>query len=336
MKFGVMDHMDDGGLAPARQYADRLNLVAAMDRLGFDSYHVAEHHGTPLGLAPSPNLWLSAIAQRTTRLKFGPLVYVAVLYHPMRLAEEICMLDQLSGGRLQVGIGRGAVGFEQELYGIDPASAAERYAEARDLLLAALTSRTVDFEGHYYRVRDFPMVLQPHQQPRPPLWYGLTNPEVAPWAAAHAANVISLRPAGVARAALERYREEWERLGHAQSALPCLGLARHVVVAATDAQARRIARAAFPRWRASLCSLWQRRGAPLPLNVAADWDELERTAMGVAGTPERVRGYVTEQCALAHGNCFLAQMVFGGMAYEDALASLTLFATEVMPPLAPL
>src|SRR6185437_2281397 len=131
MKFGIMDHVDASGLAPADQYAMRLDLLEAADRLGFYSYHVAEHHGTPLGLAPSPNVYLSAVAQRTKRLKLGPMVYVAALYHPMRLAEEACMLDQLSRGRLQLGIGRGAVWPEQVLYDVAPATVPERYAEAR-------------------------------------------------------------------------------------------------------------------------------------------------------------------------------------------------------------
>ena len=119
-----MDHVDDSGRAPQDHYEARLRFVETLDQLGFYSYHVAEHHGTPLGFAPSPNVYLSAVAQRTRQLRFGPMVYVAGLYHPMRLAEEICMLDQLSGGRLQVGMGRGAVALEQDIYGVDPATTA--------------------------------------------------------------------------------------------------------------------------------------------------------------------------------------------------------------------
>ena len=106
MRFGVFDHVDDCGLPLAGHYAARLRIVEALDDLQFDSYHVAEHHGTPLGRAPSPNVYLAAVAQRTRRLKFGPMVYVAALYHPLRLAEEICMLDHMSGGRMQIGLGR--------------------------------------------------------------------------------------------------------------------------------------------------------------------------------------------------------------------------------------
>src|SRR5258707_14875479 len=120
VKIGVFDHFDRGGVPLSEHYENRLKLIEAYDRVGLHAYHVAEHHATPLGMAPSPNLLLSAVAQRTRQLRFGALVYQLPLYHPLRLAEEICMLDQLSGGRLELGIGRGASPHEIEYYGLDP------------------------------------------------------------------------------------------------------------------------------------------------------------------------------------------------------------------------
>jgi alkanesulfonate monooxygenase SsuD/methylene tetrahydromethanopterin reductase-like flavin-dependent oxidoreductase (luciferase family) len=107
MKFGIFDHMDRSGAPFGEQYESRLQLIEAYDRGGFYAYHVAEHHGTPLGYSPSPSVFLAAVAQRTKRLHFGPLVYLLPLYHPLRLIEEICMLDQMSGGRFELGVGRG-------------------------------------------------------------------------------------------------------------------------------------------------------------------------------------------------------------------------------------
>ena len=107
MKFGIFEHMDDSGIPVGLHFKNRLSLIEAYDRYGFYAYHLAEHHGTPLGLAPSPGLFLAAVAQRTKRLRFGPLVYSLPLYHPIRLIEEICMLDQMSGGRFELGVGRG-------------------------------------------------------------------------------------------------------------------------------------------------------------------------------------------------------------------------------------
>ena len=93
MEFGVFDHLDRGSAPLKEFYESRLKLIEAYDRAGFYAYHVAEHHSTPLGMAPSPTVFLSAVAQRTHRLRFGPLVYALPLHDPLRLAEEICMLD---------------------------------------------------------------------------------------------------------------------------------------------------------------------------------------------------------------------------------------------------
>src|ERR1700752_3511195 len=112
MHFGVFDHLDRDGSPLAAFYEDRLKLIELYDQLGFYAYHLAEHHATPLGMATSPMIFLSAIAQRTRQLRFGPLVLALPLYHPLRVAEEICMLDQLSNGRLEMGFGRGSSPIE--------------------------------------------------------------------------------------------------------------------------------------------------------------------------------------------------------------------------------
>src|SRR5438309_2543434 len=130
MEFGVFDHLDRGSALLKEFYESRLKLIEAYDRAGFYAYHVAEHHSMPLGMAPSPTVFLSAVAQRTHRLRFGPLVYALPLHHPLRLAEEICMLDQLSGGRLDIGFGRGSSPMEIAFYGQDPKKAQNGHAWA--------------------------------------------------------------------------------------------------------------------------------------------------------------------------------------------------------------
>jgi hypothetical protein len=96
MKVGVFDHLDRNDRPLHAFYEERLKIVEAYDRGGFYAYHTAEHHATPLGLAASPSVFLAAVAQRTQRLRFGPLVYTLPLHHPLRVVEEICMLDQIS------------------------------------------------------------------------------------------------------------------------------------------------------------------------------------------------------------------------------------------------
>src|SRR6516164_8437438 len=179
MKFGIFDHMDQGAVALGEQYESRLRLIEAYDRAGFYAYHLAEHHATPLGMAPSPAVFLAAVAQRTKRLRFGPLVWAMPLHHPLRLIEEICMLDHLSRGRLELGFGRGAVPTEIEFYGGNPQEAQEIYSEAVELVLAGLTRNVLDFEGKRFSFKNVPMEMAPLQKPHPPIWYGVHAPQSA-------------------------------------------------------------------------------------------------------------------------------------------------------------
>jgi alkanesulfonate monooxygenase SsuD/methylene tetrahydromethanopterin reductase-like flavin-dependent oxidoreductase (luciferase family) len=123
LQFGIFDHVDDNGTPLADLFETRLKLVEQYDRSGFRSYHIAEHHSTPLGMAPSPSVFLAAVAQRSQRLRFGPLLYVTPMYHPLRVAEEVVMLDHMSRGRLELGLGRGASPIEIAGFDVEPADA---------------------------------------------------------------------------------------------------------------------------------------------------------------------------------------------------------------------
>ena len=121
LSFGIFDHVDDNGSPRGEQFEDRIKLVELLEAEGFYGYHLAEHHATPLGTVPCQSVFLAALAQRTRRIRFGPLVYMLPLHHPLRLYEEICMLDHMSGGRLLLGVGRGGALLEHARYGIEPA-----------------------------------------------------------------------------------------------------------------------------------------------------------------------------------------------------------------------
>ena len=140
MRFGLFDHVDRSEDRPlARQFDERLEYVAAAEAAGFYCYHVAEHHATPLNMVPSPSVFLAAVARATRRLRFGPLVYLLPLYTPFRLIEEICMLDHLSGGRLDVGVGRGVSPFELNYAKVDPETSREVFIDAFDAIMYGLT-----------------------------------------------------------------------------------------------------------------------------------------------------------------------------------------------------
>ena len=143
MKFGVFDHVDDSGLPLAEHLEARIRMAEAYDAHGFHCYHVAEHHGTPLGLAPSPGILFAALSQRTTRLRFGPLVYLLPIYNALRLVEEVAMLDALSNGRFQLGVGRGVSPIELGFLGLDMAEQRARFDEALEVLRRGLSSEVL-------------------------------------------------------------------------------------------------------------------------------------------------------------------------------------------------
>jgi alkanesulfonate monooxygenase SsuD/methylene tetrahydromethanopterin reductase-like flavin-dependent oxidoreductase (luciferase family) len=336
MKLGVFDHMDRGQSPLDRFYEERLKLVEAYDRAGFYGYHVAEHHATPLGVAPSPGVWLAAVAQRTRRLRFGPLVYLLPLYHPIKLLEEICMLDQISGGRFMLGVGRGISPIELRYYGLDPDKTPAMYAEALEVILRGMTNPELTFEGEYYHYRDVPMELTPFQKPHPPLWYGLGRAEAIPWAAKHRVNIVGNLPGPAMRGLTDRYRAEWNRIGNDPADLPLMGVSRHVVVAETEKAALEIARRGYDKWRSSFLKLWVQHGAQPARHALFPQRFEDAAAQGraVAGTPDKVRDFLQQTVDEAGLNYLLCRFAFGDITGDEALNSIDLFTRRVMPDLA--
>ncbi len=280
MNFGVFDHLDRQGVALADFYEDRLQIVEAYDRAGFYAYHLAEHHSTPLGMAPSPSIFLSAIAQRTRRLRFGPLVWAMPLYHPLRLIEEICMLDHLSRGRLEIGFGRGSAPIELAYYGSNPDEAQETYAEAVELVLRGLTQTFSTSPASAFASAVCRWKWQPLQRPYPPIWYGVHLPDSAERARG-AINVVSLDPVPEMRLCIDRYRMIWPQVHPRTIPFPKLGLGRFIVVAPTDAEAMAFARRAYLVWHASFssCSGAMAARSRIPaLRVSTWWSSAARAS----------------------------------------------------------
>ena len=317
--LGVFDHLDDAGLNIAQQYQARLSLVEAYDQLGFHAYHVAEHHCTPHGMVPSPNLFLSSVAQRTKSLRFGPLVMLLNLYHPLRAFEEICMLDHLSGGRLEMGVGLGGLSDELGYFGVDTKSARERYIEISEIVLKAMKGGTLDHHGQFFELNDVPLTMTPHQRPHPPMWLGTNRPESAAWAADVGANVVCVGPASSVRKVTDAYRTHRESSAGAANARPLLGMVRKIVVAQSDAAARSLAASAYERWLTSFKFLYERTGAPLPPVLPSSFDAATRSEHCVVGTEASVRDTLLRQAEEAGVNYLLCQFAFGDLPVEASL-----------------
>jgi alkanesulfonate monooxygenase SsuD/methylene tetrahydromethanopterin reductase-like flavin-dependent oxidoreductase (luciferase family) len=350
MQFGLFDHIDRSDRPIAQQYDERFELIAAADDAGFYAYHLAEHHATPISTVPAPSIFLGAVARATKRIRLGPMVFLLPLSSPLRVIEEICILDHLSGGRLDVGVGRGSNPFEYAFNKLDFAQSEARFADALGCLIEGLTHDRLTCAGPHYAFSDVPMPLAPLQRPHPPMWYGSTSARSSAWAGTQGLQFVTSAPAADARVGMDAFSEALAKRGAAAvpssafSGGAAKGLVREIYVAESDAEARRIAKPAHDHLYHNQTYLRREhergRFANLditfrPTHRAGDYDDALREGTTIAGTPEAVRAEIARQVDETGANYFVGYFMFGTMTLADALRSLTLFTTEVKPHFEP-
>ena len=334
LEIGVFDHVDSSGSPLQAFYEDRLAVIEAYDRLGMRGYHIAEHHFTPLGMAASPGIFLSSVAQRTKRLRFGPMVYCLPLYHPLRLAEEICMLDQLSGGRFELGVGRGVSPLESRGFGEDPDYEASQktFTESLDILRKAFAGGTFSHEGERRRVDNVAMVLETVQKPHPPLWMGVHSLENVKFAAQHRINIISLHAASLIHEKFDHYKMLWRAFHGADAPVGKTGLGLFIVVGETDEAAQELAARAYKIWHKNFHYLYHLHGrSPVWGERPNQFQMVVDEFRGIAGAPETVRRFIEDRIAEAGADYMVGQFVFGDMTRQEALNSVELFGRDVLP-----
>ena len=331
MRFGLFDHMDRSGEATSAQYETRLQILEACDRAGFYSYHLAEHHGTPLGLAPSPSVFLAAAAQRTKTLRLGALVFTLSLYHPLRILDEICMLDHLSNGRLDLGIGRGISPIELGFFGVDPEDFARPLPGGDgDPAEGQSPSDVLSHRGKHFSFDNVPIELRPYQRPMPPLWYGLGRPESLDWVAKRGINIIGNGPAALTRRVTDRYRALWQEAGKSADTLPMMGMSRHMIIADTDAEARELARPAYQQWIDNLLLLWRKHNIMPTANFPENFEAADAAGVCLVGSLATVRDKLRAQVSEA-GVDSLCRVAFGDLPKDASLKTVELVRREIMP-----
>ena len=341
LQFGMFDWIDNSGLDVAEIYEQRLRMLELADRAGFYCYHLAEHQLTPLSLAPSPGIFLSAAIQHTRRIHLGPLGYLVPLYHPLRLIQEICMLDQLSRGRMEIGVGRGISALELSFFNIAPEESREIFREALAVVAQGLATGVVNHHGPRFDFDDVRIHIHPYQKPYPPFWYPTNYADSFPFMAQHAMNTLVHRVTADKaaelfaeyRALLEEHRNDEGRI-NAHVPVLKLGMVRLVHVADTDEAALRQAKASFEHFQGNMGFLGRTRAAAGTVRRVISmegFDEEVEQGRYLAGSPETVRRQVEDQVRRSGCNYLVGAFATGNLTTEQILKSVSLFAEHVMP-----
>lgn len=242
LDFGFWDALGgyeiDQATNAAEVYDRHIRTAQLLEELGFHSYWVIEHQNSPVGQVTSPSVYLTAIAANTSTLRVGAMVWEIPFHNPMRLAEEVAMLDNISHGRVEFGSGIGVHEHEFMRWGLDFYQRAAMSEEAMKIIEMAWTQDEVTYDGKFWKFDEALPAPRPFQQPHPPIWAAAHSPAALEYAAKnnfHVAQNIDVDD--VIAQKFEHFRTVWRDCNH-PGPMPRIFLQRHVHVAETDAKAR--------------------------------------------------------------------------------------------------
>lgn len=306
------------------------------EECGLDSVWLAEHHFSNYGYIPNPLIMSAHMAAETSRIRLGTAVLVLPFWNPLRVAEDIALTDQLTDGRLEIGVARGYQPFEYRRFGLDQSDARERTDEVLAILLKALTSDSFSFQGRYHQIPEVTVFPRPVQRPHPPLWLAAHTKESFEIGARYGLRALTTnsgRPIAV-------LQEGWANYLAARALYPDapedFGVQVQVIVADTDAEAKKH----MPAFLYQTRQVATLRGGhehvvsgvseAMPFEGEPSLDEMfeQRT---ISGSPATVIKKLQAYCEVA--SISLLNCVFhgGDMPAEAARHSMRLFAEEVMP-----
>lgn len=336
------------GLTEREVYEHSLDEIALADQAGFDGVWLVEHHFfREYSHCPAPEVVFGAITQRTERLRIGHGVVLLPFNHPVRVAERIAALDILSGGRMDVGVGRGVSPREYEVFGGDMSQGRGKVDEGLEILRRAWGDEPFSFEGEHFSFPEIDVVPKPLQRPHPPLWTAAVSPDTYVMAAERGLGVLAgpFKPLFMVAEDRERFVRRCEELGRDPRDVG-FGMTIGAIVLDDHERAREIA-ATNIRWfyeqllrltapvlerggedyryyREELGTLRQLTGG------APSLEALEAAGMVIAGSPE----HAIEQLRKLAGDGIehvLLALQAGGVPHADVMRSIELLGERVIP-----
>jgi alkanesulfonate monooxygenase SsuD/methylene tetrahydromethanopterin reductase-like flavin-dependent oxidoreductase (luciferase family) len=332
MKFGVLQFFGwpDRRIPIETVYERALERIEIMDQGGYEAVWLAEHHFSGFSVCPSVHVMGTHVAARTRRLRIGTAVSLAAFYHPLRLAEEVALLDVLSGGRVDWGAGRGFDRVEFENFGVPGDESVARFREAVEIVLEAWRSEKLHFEGRFHRFDGIEGLPRPLQKPHPPVWVAASSESAIGWAAERGYSILMDPHSAHVEIARKRelFRTQLEAAGHDFGGRE-IPMARLLAVAPTEQEAEAVAR----RGAGWIVGSYMGDGqAQLfdPKGIAdtpARQDPVDRYLQGVViyGTPDRVADEIRRLEEEMH----LDYLMCAPLSHESFIS----FTDEVLPKL---
>ena len=344
MKFAIWSPTNPRtGVSPVELYRQQIQEIETAEELGFDHIWLYEHHVSPSGPMPSPNLLIAAAAKSTSRIRMGAMVNILPYRNPILVAEEAAMLDVLTNGRLDMGIGRGLKPIEFDTFCVSQAESREMFLESLEVIRRIWRDENFVHEGKYFKVnKQSPLCPSLVQTPHPPFLISAQSEDSLRFAAQ---NDFPFAQIDALIEECERdqkiYREMQTASGHAPSNR--LIITREIYVAETDEQARR---EAYP-YLLQYWQIWQRYTQltqegrmpddydvwrkRAPLLHAMDFDELTERGLVIIGSPETVARQIRRHQERLDLYALAAVFKFGGMPQQMLLESMRRFSEQVMP-----
>lgn len=336
--FLEFERRDDDGVS----MRDGLALAQLAEARGLDSVWLAEFHFTPdRSVLSSPMTVAAAIAAVTKTIRIGTAIYVLPLNHPLRIAEEVATLDQLSDGRVDFGVGRSGFSYFYQAYGVPYDESRARFDECLDVVRQALRQERISFAGDFYRIDDVAVVPRPRQQPVP-VRIAATSPSTFRRVGEDGAPIfIGLRGDGLDElaASIALYRDAFRGADHATE--PSVFLRLPVYVEEDEASAVATLRPHLEYYFERQAQLLKGDTAGMDAKRRDLADNLESLSVdevlatrAVVGSPASVvDALLAIDAALGLDGVIAELNPGGGLAHEQVEASLRLFADAVAPKL---
>ncbi len=338
-------------------YDEHIRLAQELDEAGWHSYFVIEHQNSPIGRITAPSIFLTAVARATKQLRIGAMMWQLPFYHPIRLAQEVAMLDQLSRGRVEFGTGIGVHEHEFIRWGVDFYQRAAISGEVLDIVRMAWSGNEVTFKGKYFTFDEALPQPLPYQKPHPPIWAAVHSDAAIEFAARNNFHVAqNLDTDEVVARKFDLFRKIWRECNHA-GPMPRVFLQRQIHVAETDEKAHAEARqflatregGAVPvgggrldhtriGWGTHARGMGRDSERPsdkargeVIFKAARSYEFTLEQGLAVVGSPETVIRILTESQQRIGYDIFCANHEIGLMPKDQVRNSIRLMSKEVLP-----